>query len=438
MPDSSEGNARLRQAPPTALPRSGRVPTLAPPAPPLAPRYRAPIVSAFALQLPGLPDVETLRIHAAVPDGHQRPRTIATWQRHLDQHQVLQELREDARRNASAVLWAISRYTDRATLTARPTWAVLMTCTGLSRSTIANWLAWARRHRLIGHVEQGSTEQYRSGQDPVDIGNRAAVYVLLIPRPVAPAQPTRSTHTETRTPSRHPTGPRTFPRTRARAENMRAALRAAGNWDDTQTTRTQAERLKTTRYLQFASPVARLLSDRHLRHLCRDFLLAGWCAREILYALDHLPSGAQHPYAYNASDLRVPAGWLAHRLMFWRTTDGTPLPGYRQAKHQAAAAPSRRSATPGPAASRPVEPAPAAATAVAPLASLVRDRQLRAQVRTDRLARQAAERDHQLRTEPPQSTPATPDRSAVIRARALARARQERVARAQAIPERRE
>jgi hypothetical protein len=219
---------------------------------------------------------------------------------------------------------------------------------------------------------------------------------------------------------------------------MRAALRAAGNWDDTQTTRTQAVRLKTTRYLQFASPVARLLSDRHLRHLFRDFLLAGWCAREILYALDHLPSGAQHPYAYNASDLRVPAGWLAHRLMFWRTTDGTPLPGYRQAKQQAVAAQSRRSATPGSAAPRPAGPAPAAATTVAPLASLAQDRQLRAQVRTDRLARQAAERDHQLRAEPPESTPATPDRSAVIRARALARARQERAARAHAIADRRE
>lgn len=217
---------------------------------------------------------------------------------------------------------------------------------------------------------------------------------------------------------------------------MRAALRAAGNWDDTQATRTQTERLKTTRYLQFASPVARLLSDRHLRHLCRDFLLAGWCAREILYALDHLPSGAQHPYAYSASDLRVPAGWPAHRLMFWRTTDGTPLPGYRQAKQQAAA--SRRSATPGPADPRPAATTPATATTVAPLASLARDRQLRAQVRTDRLARQAAERDHQLRTEPADSTPATPDRSAVIRARALARARQERAAHAQTIRERRE
>lgn len=376
--------------------------------------------------------METLRIHAAVPDGHQRPRTIAAWQRHLDQHPAIQELREDARRNARAVLWAIARYTDRATLTARPTWAVLMTCTGLSRSTIASWLAWARRHRLIGHVEQGSTEQYRVGQDPVQLGNRAAVYVLLIPRPVATAVPPQTVHTATRTPSRHPTGPRTLPRTHARANNLRATLRAAGDWDDAQPTRTQADRLSATRYMQFASPVARLLSDRHLRHLCRDFLLAGWCAREVLYALDHLPTGAQHPYAYNASDLRIPAGWLAHRLKFWRGADGAPLPGYRQAK-QPATQPRQRDA---PGTPRPVAPQTAAAAAGTHLADLARDRELRAQVRADRLARQAAERDHQLRVETPQDT--TSDRSAVIRARALARARQERAARAAAINERRE
>lgn len=433
MPDSSEGNARLRQAPQAALPRSGRVPTLAPPPPPLAPRYRAPIVGAFALQLPGLPDVETLRIHAAVPDGHQRPRTIAAWQRHLDQHPALQELRADAHRNARAVLWAIARYTDRATLTARPTWAVLMTCTGLSRSTIASWLAWARRHRLIGHVEQGSTEQYRAGQDPVDIGNRAAVYVLLIPRPMAPARSPQTTHTATRTPSGHPTGPRTLPRTHARANNMRAALRAAGNWNDTRPTRTQADRLRATRYMQFASPVARLLSDRHLRHLCRDFLLAGWCAREILYALDHRPGGAEHPYAYNASDLRVPAGWFAHRLRFWRAADGTPLLGYRQAKQRAAQ--SRQLVTP--AAPRP-DAFPPAATHRTHLPDLARDRELRAQVRADRLARHAADRDHQLRVETPHDAPIPSDRSAVIRARALARMRHERAVRAATITERRE
>ena len=214
---------------------------------------------------------------------------------------------------------------------------------------------------------------------------------------------------------------------------MRAALRAAGHWDDTQPTRTQADRLNATRYMQFASPVARLLSDRHLRHLCRDFLLAGWCAREILYALDHRPGGTPHPYTYNPSDLRVPAGWFAHRLRFWRTADGTPLLGYRQAKQRAAQ--SRQLVTP--AAPRP-DVFPPAATPRTHLADLARDRELRAQVRADRLARHAADRDHQLRVETPQDAPIPSDRSAVIRARALARMRRERAVRAATITERRE
>lgn len=428
MADSSEGNARLRQAPPAAQPRPGRVHTLAPPAPPLAPRYRAPIVSSFALQLPGLPDPETLRIHAAVPDGHQRPRTIAAWQRHIDQHPALLQLREDAQRNARAVLWALARLTDRASFTSRPTWAVLMVRTGLSRSTIASWLAWARRHRLIGHVEQGSTERFRAGQDPVDIGNRAAVYVLLIPRPSTPSAHPQTTTTGTRTPSRPPTGPRTLPRTHARTENMRAALRAAGDWDDTRSTRTQAERLSATRFMQFTSPVARLVSNRHLRHLCRDFLLAGWCARELLYALDHKPDGTQHPYAYNAADLRVPAGWIAHRLRFWRDASGSPIAGYRQAKQRAADQRPRPVPTP----SEPPIAAPASIPTprrADPVTALARDRALRARVRADRLAREAANLERTLPAASPEPARLTAhQRSALIRARALARARKDRAA----------
>lgn len=427
MEDSSEGNARLRPAPQT---RSGRVHTLAPPAPPLAPRYRAPIVSAFALQLPGLPDPETLRIHAAVPEGHQRPHTIAAWQRHLDQHPALQGLRADAERNARAVLWALARLTDRHTLTARPTWAILMARTGLSRSTIASWLAWARRNRLIGHVEQGSTERFRPGQDPLDIGNRAAVYVLLTPRP-APSEHPQTTTRETRTPSRPPTGPRTLPRTHARAENMRAALRTAGDSSDTTSTSTQAQRLAAVRLMQFRSPVARLVSDRHLRHLCRDFLLAGWSAREILYALDHLPTGEQHKYAYQAADLRVPAGWIAHRLRFWRDASGSPIAGYRQAKQLAAGRRLRSVPT-------PPEPPTVAPTSILtprradPVTALARDRALRARVRAERLARHAADQWQALEVAAPEPTSlSTHQRSALIRARALARARQDRAARQQ-------
>ena len=212
---------------------------------------------------------------------------------------------------------------------------------------------------------------------------------------------------------------------------MRAALRAAGDWDDTRTTRTQVERTAATRFMQFTSPVARLISDRHLRHLCRDFLLAGWSARELLYALDHKPDGSQHPYTYNAADLRVPAGWIAHRLRFWRTTGGSPLPGYRQAKQQAAAVRRTRTSPTGP---RPTTASPASVSD-AGRGNLARDRALLAQVRADRIARETADRDRRLQAETASaSTPPAQDRSATIRARALARARIERLCDAGRLP----
>jgi hypothetical protein len=206
---------------------------------------------------------------------------------------------------------------------------------------------------------------------------------------------------------------------------MRAALRAAGDWPDTNSAHTQAQRLALVRLMQFRSPAARTVSDRHLRQLARDFLLAGWSARELLHALDYQPDGTPHPYAYHASDLRVPAGWLNHRWQFWRTADGTPLPGYRQAKQQTARGP-RPAATQ----TNPRRDANPAASTGSALNDVTRDRTLRAQVRADRLARQAADRDRQLQAQAPApARPAAPNHSAIIRARALARARQEHAAR---------
>jgi len=218
---------------------------------------------------------------------------------------------------------------------------------------------------------------------------------------------------------------------------MRAALRAAGNtWVDIDSAHTQAQRLALVRLMQFRSPVVRTVSDRHLRHLARDFLLAGWSARELLHALDYKPDGTPHPYAYNASDLRVPAGWLAHRWQFWRAADSTPLLGYRQAKHQARAAGGPQPAV-APATSSHQAAVPAAT--VSALSDLARDRALRAQVRADRLAREAIERDRHLQAELPMpADSAGPSRSDLIRAKALARARQERALRSADADSRRE
>lgn len=364
-------------------------------------------MGATALRmLPGMPSDEAMRVLQAIPDGHQRASSPAAWCLALEQHPALAELRTNARENALAVLWVLARYSDRKTRLTRPTWARLQSLTGLSRASVARWLRWARDHRLIGHVEQGSTERYRGGQTAEDLGNRSAVYVLLCetpsPKPTSLPNPTRTREIELST---KPT-----------------ALRAVGADLDIQ--RTAADRLAAAEHLQERVPVARRLSTRHVRSLLRDFLVAGWCVRDLHYALDQQPSGTPHPYAFNTSDVRSPAGWIAARLALWRDQECAPIPSRRQ--QQQAEADRIRAAR----AAAPDLVVGSSQDLPRPLhnrdhaASLARDRELRAQVRAVR------EREEQDRIEAWKATPpAVVDpviRRAAIRRRALARAAHDR------------
>ena len=65
----------------------------------------------------------------------------------------------------------------------RPTWAVLMGQTGLSRSTVAAHLAWLRQIGLLGLVAHGTTSDHSPAilATSDNEGNEAAVYVLCSP-----------------------------------------------------------------------------------------------------------------------------------------------------------------------------------------------------------------------------------------------------------------
>lgn len=351
-----------------------------------------------------MPSDEALRVLQAIPDGHQRAGSAAGWCRAVERHPALLELRTDARENALAVLWVLARYTDHRTKLTRPTWARLQAVTGLSRAAVARWLRWARVHRLIGHVEQGSTERYRTGQTAEDLGNRSAVYILLSetpsPDPTSLPNPTRAREPELST--------------------KLAALRAAGG--DLDRAKTGGERLAAAELLKQRVPPARRLSARHVRSLCREFFKAGWCVRDLHYALDNEPNGTPHPYAYSTSELRSPAGWIAARLAHWRDSAGRPIPGRRQLL-QAQADAARVARAPR-AQHKPQEEPPRPPAAVSQLATLVRDREVRARARA---ARERAERD---RIEAWQSAPLPVEdpqrRRSEIRRRALARAALER------------
>jgi hypothetical protein len=351
--------------------------------------------------MPGMPSDEAMRVFQAIPVGYRRPSSAAAWCLALENHPALAELRTDARENALAVLWVLARYTDRKTKLTRPTWARLQALTDLSRASVARWLRWARDYRLIGHVEQGSTERYRAGQCAEDLGTRSAVYVLLCETPSPDLSslpnPTRTREIELST---KPT-----------------ALRAVGS--DLETQSTAVGRLAAAEHLQERVPVARRLSARHVRSLLRDFLVAGWCVRDLHYALDHRPSGAPHPYAFNTSDLRNPAGWIASRLGLWRDSAGQPIPSRRQ-QQQAEADRIRAARTPLP----EKVASPPQLLDRDHVASLAHDRELRAQARA---ARESEERE---RIEAWKSTPPVQldprKRRVEVRRRALARAAYER------------
>ena len=186
-----------------------------------------------------------------------------------------------------AVAWVLARFADWRALTSRPTWQRLMDTAGMSRSTVAKYLRLLRDAGLLGVVESGTTPQFRSFVH-ADDGNRASVYVLCIPAhaPISPVE-------ETRTPSRSPKESVSTP-PHAREE--------------------PGENLAPTREVQRQAPVLSEISDRHLRSVLRPYWDAGWSVSDVLWCLDHKPSGELWPHT---DAVRHVPGWVRYRLAPW-------------------------------------------------------------------------------------------------------------------------
>ncbi|MFD8564674.1 hypothetical protein ACFV1N_46050 [Streptosporangium canum] len=230
----------------------------------------------------------------------------------------------------------LARYVDWILLATRPVWAVLMERTGLSRSSVAKWIAWLHAHDLLGAVTRGSLPQYRPGTHggTVDDGRGAvaAEYVLTIPTP-SDADVTDEVDgpvEETRTPSGSP--PRGEPLAlRAREAQTRPGgantAPPSRTWSLAATVGSKTDALAAAEALRAASLDLRRISARHVRHLLTPFFAAGWTASDVLHALDHRTDGAPWPYAGMAR--RVP-GWTRHRLAPWLDASGRPLPSKSQ------------------------------------------------------------------------------------------------------------
>jgi len=206
----------------------------------------------------------------------------------------------------------------------RPTWPVLQDRSGLSRRSVARWLAWLRAEGLLGVAESGSTPALRPMALAGLEGNRAALYVLTVPHQASVAG----------RPPESQSGSGTPPKDLSFGEDPDAGARCtsplrgpelppqAGRWPMTRPTTSRRERLELVQRLQNEIPLLRRLSDRQLRSLLRPWLQAGWSAADVQHGIDHDPAGSLRTWT---TAVRSPDGWLLSRLAAWRNNAGTPL-----------------------------------------------------------------------------------------------------------------
>ncbi len=259
-------------------------------------------------------------------------RSQGAWLKAVEDHCERAGLRADAREHLRALAWGLAAPACWVDMSTRPTWELLQHRSGLSRRSVARWLAWLREAGLLGVAETGSTPAFRpmalAGLD----GNRAALYVLAVPpkEPDRPEEPRKTSTSISGTPTKTFSEGLTDPDTGAhevqpQPNPLRGPDRpqADNYWPWTEAATRRSERLALARRLQAELPVLRRLSDRRLRHLLRPWLVARWTAADVLYALDHDPGGAPRTWT---TRVHSPGGWVRSRMTAWQDPSGVSLP----------------------------------------------------------------------------------------------------------------
>jgi len=131
----------------------------------------------------------------AVPAGHRPARDLRGWMAAV-REAALADFRADAADRRVCLAAILATHTDWGTCTARTGWGLLADRGCVSRSTVARFLSWLRSRDLIGVVSTGRVGSLTrpmaltglTGGPPAgsdgELGNEAAVYVLVEPRPV--------------------------------------------------------------------------------------------------------------------------------------------------------------------------------------------------------------------------------------------------------------
>ena len=284
----------------------------------------------------GARERSTLAVASALPHGSSRAPDQAAWRLSVRHSPALDQLRADRRGTTLAVADVLAYSADWASMTTRPTWAVLCARTGRSRATVARALALLRGASLLGVVATGRSAVYV----PMALGNQAeaAVYVLAVASPlslVAGAVDEDETPTGVAG-SSDPPGARAS-QTKSEAEPLRGQIIDAASrptlprlhrndpvWSGTATAQRKDERQAAAGELQRRLPPLRRTSTAWIAAATREFMLAGWTVNDLHHALDHRPDGSRWPHD-GATGVQQIGRWLTFRLAVWKDGHGTVL-----------------------------------------------------------------------------------------------------------------
>jgi len=262
----------------------------------------------------------------------------------VENHADGELLRADARETMLAIAYTLGGSADPGTLRTRPTLARCMQVSGKSLRTVQRWCRWLEARGFLLILETGTTPRFRPailrrGQQ----GNLAREWRLVVPAVqesgtpwvVLWASPPRGRAGQARSgPSLRsglPFRPVREPETSRLAGSL---VRANPKPSPAGRGPTRAEMLSAAEWLRHQSLTLRRISARMLRHLLRPFWRAGWTARDVLRAVDFLPSGWPHACTDRVRD---PAAWVRWRLSHWLSRGGLPLASHGQELAAAAA-----------------------------------------------------------------------------------------------------
>jgi hypothetical protein len=175
-----------------------------------------------------------------------------------------------------------------------------MSSTGLSRRSVARWIAWWHEQGFLATAEHGSRASDRPEWNLPGQGNRAAVYLLAVPRKATPSAGGIAVP-ETGTPL-----------VSSRREEPSRAREATPSWPlHTLTVTRRDERAAACRIAAEAGWVG---SERAVGSAVREFLRAGWSPQDVLDALEFAPDGTRW---WSTSRVGSPGRIARWRLRPW-------------------------------------------------------------------------------------------------------------------------